>query len=329
MADEVVGIPVGAAFGSVPVTFLAADGDDEVPEFELVAYSGRVLRLEYPAGAEMVIDLEGASVAPGERPLMLYGDREKPAGQGEIRIEGGQVLMSGMLNGPDAVVEEIIEPAIRGFTWRAIVNATLAELEFVREGETVKVNGERLEGPGYVARRSQFYAVSLVALGGEVDGDADLQILAAASPGLSRACYDAWLAAKAKPASRPRLRDGWLAEATGRGSAANADLDIFFEAWLRAKDIEPSELRASERRVLMAEWSRETAILEARHKREQAAEQIEVQDEPEEPSDDDEDDIEADADDSLEDETDEDLDDETGDDALDDEELDEDGDEEE
>lgn len=146
----------------------AASPKRKVPTFSLVAYTGGVMCPAWPP-VNIVVDLEGSKAARGDRPLLLYHDARKPLGQGPITIDSAnnRVLMAGRLSGPQAHVADVVEAGKNGFPWKASMEGTLSDIEFVDKGETAQANGRSFRGPVYIARKSELVSVSIVTLAGD------------------------------------------------------------------------------------------------------------------------------------------------------------------
>ena len=61
----------------------------------------------------------------------------------------------------------MLADAANGFPWQASIGAAVQEHEFVREGQTVHVNGRAWQGPVNVVRRSSLGEISFVDLGAD------------------------------------------------------------------------------------------------------------------------------------------------------------------
>lgn len=144
----------------------AAAGGEKIPTASIVAYTGGVMTPQLPP-IKLVVDLAGASAEAGVCPLIRDHDAGKVLGQGPITVEAKRVLMRASLCGPAAYVDEVVEAANKGFEWRASIEGSLRNIEFVDEGDTIKVNGRKVQGPVYVAREAHIVSVSIVSLAGD------------------------------------------------------------------------------------------------------------------------------------------------------------------
>jgi len=150
----------------------ASESNTENPlrRFSMVAYTGGPMTLAGWAHP-VVVDLSGMQIAGGavkSRPILKDHNRSLIVGHTEsIRIEGNQLLVSGVISGAGAVAQEIVESSRNGFPWQASLGASSGKAEFVPKGKSAQANGREFAGPVYIARRSTLGEVSFVALGAD------------------------------------------------------------------------------------------------------------------------------------------------------------------
>ncbi len=151
----------------------SASGEENAPtlrRFSMVAYTGGPMRLNGWAHP-VVVDLSGMEIAGGQiksRPILKDHNRSLIVGHTEsIRIEGNQLLVSGVISGAGAVAQEIVESSRNGFPWQASLGAVSGQMEFVPKGKKAMANGREFSGPVHIARKSVLGEVSFVALGAD------------------------------------------------------------------------------------------------------------------------------------------------------------------
>jgi hypothetical protein len=154
----------------------AGDGKAPLPRFSMVAYTGGMMRIagwRYP----LVVDLAGLGIPSQSRPIRFGHDANSGVGHTDnIRVEGGQLLASGFVSRDTAAAREVVASARNGFPWQASIGAAVDQSEFVREDQTVLVNGREFKGPVNVVRRSALGEISFVDLG--ADGNTSATIAA-------------------------------------------------------------------------------------------------------------------------------------------------------
>ena len=198
----------------------AGGGGASLPRFRMVAYTGAPMRISgwrHP----LVVDLAGMNIPSQARPIRFGHDPLSGVGHTDaIAVEQGQLIAAGLVSRDTGAAREVVTSARNGFPWQASIGASVEEFEFIKENQSVTVNGRSLTGPLNVVRRSTLGEVSFVDLG--ADGatsvsvaaqsgvGADGQAVAGQSPGPvvpSASGADELLAAELQ-----RVRDGVAAE---------------------------------------------------------------------------------------------------------------------
>ncbi|MCL4743269.1 MAG: hypothetical protein KJZ54_13825 [Phycisphaerales bacterium] len=160
----------------------AAEGERALPRFRMVAYTGGAMRIaawRYP----VVIDLAGLEIPSQARPIRFGHDPAAGVGHTDaIRVEGGQLIATGMISRDTAAAKEVVASSKNGFPWQASVGASVDEFEFVREKQKATVNGREFEGPINIVRRATLGEISFVDLG--ADGGTSASIAAGKENGV-------------------------------------------------------------------------------------------------------------------------------------------------
>lgn len=190
-------IPRAALRFGLPLEFdlagLAADppaeGGDESGEeggkgsrqsFSVVANSGEVM-LNHPFWGNFAIDLDGLSIPRQDQPLLRDHDVSKILGQTKaIRVtDDKQLVAEGEFSAVTKDAEEVLALAGEGFPFQASVFVPPSAILSVETGESVEVNGHKLEGPGHVFTKSELREVTITPLGS--DPNTNLALLAQGS----------------------------------------------------------------------------------------------------------------------------------------------------
>lgn len=154
------------------------DGEDESEEEDEDAagssfrmapvVSGRVILGHWYWG-NLAIDLEGIEAVDRSIPVLMGHDHERRVGfTTRVGVEDGVGLVAEgrtLRNSPHAA--EVRATAADGFPWQASAHVVPLSIEHVEEGQAVAVNGEVLNGPGTVFRRSAIREVSFVSVGAD------------------------------------------------------------------------------------------------------------------------------------------------------------------
>jgi hypothetical protein len=162
----------------------AAEGQPQSgpPRFAMVGYTGGAMRLagwRHP----VVVDLTGMAIPSQKRPIRMNHDAGMGVGHTErVSIDNGQLVASGVVSRDTPAARDVVAGGRNGFPWQASIGASVQEHEFVREGQSVAVNGRSFIGPINVVRKSVLGEISFVDLGADGDTTASIAAKAAANP---------------------------------------------------------------------------------------------------------------------------------------------------
>jgi hypothetical protein len=122
------------------------------PRFSCVAYTGAKMDL-YGFDLPLVIDLTGMTTHSQARPALMdhCPYKENVAGQSDaIRILPTRLEVDGFILRSTEAGRDVLDMAQEGFTWQMSVGCDIpdeADVEEVRAGESVRVNGQN-NSPG-------------------------------------------------------------------------------------------------------------------------------------------------------------------------------------
>lgn len=176
--------------GEVKVDIQAAgeDGKPGPATFEMIAYTGQPMRLEgwkYP----VVVELAGLHIPSQNIPIRMNHDKNQGVGHtNSVGIEGGNLVARGVVSRKTVHAEDVKESARQGFPWQASIGSSADDVEFIKSGETVTVNGKQCSGPLNVVRRGSLGEISFVDRG--ADGDTSVRVAAMAKDGQTGAADD-------------------------------------------------------------------------------------------------------------------------------------------
>ena len=156
----------------------SADGKTPLPRFSMVAYTGGAMRIagwRYP----VIVDLAGLSIPSQSRPIRFGHDMASGVGHTDsIAVAEGRLVAAGVVSRDTAAAKEIVASARNGFPWQASLGAAVDQFEFVKEDQTVLVNGREFKGPVNVVRKATLGEISFVDLA--ADGNTTASVAAAA-----------------------------------------------------------------------------------------------------------------------------------------------------
>ncbi len=205
-----------AEFPLAPASAEAPAATQPLPRFSMVAYTGGPMRLagwRHP----VIVDLAGLSVPSQRRPIRLGHDASLGVGHTDaIRQERGTLIASGVVSRDTAAAREVVASSRNGFPWQASIGSSVDEHEFVREGQTVQVNGRAWPGPLNVVRRATLGEISFVDLG----ADGNTSALVTASTPSSTALGDPPVKTTATTVTDPTAAPATAAASTATVQAA-------------------------------------------------------------------------------------------------------------
>lgn len=144
-----------------PVDLVASANGDKIPTFAMTAYTGGTLQVA-SFFRPVVVDLGGMKVKT-PLPILRNHDADQIIGHAEnVEVTQKNVKLKGTISGAGQAAREVVESGKKGFPWKASIGAKVTAVEFVREGETVTVNGQNFIGPLNVARKTILAEVSFV-----------------------------------------------------------------------------------------------------------------------------------------------------------------------
>ena len=153
------------------------DGKAPLPRFSMVAYTGGPMRVagwRFP----VVMDLAGLGIPSQSRPIRFGHDANSGVGHSDsIRVQDGKLIAAGVVSRDTPAAREIVISAKNGFPWQASIGASVEQFEFVKENQTVLVNGQEFSGPINVVRQATLGEISFVDLG--ADGNTSASVAAA------------------------------------------------------------------------------------------------------------------------------------------------------
>ena len=156
----------------------AGSGTLKLPRFTMVAYTGGPMRIGGWRNL-VVVDLAGLAIPSQSRPVRFGHDATSGVGHTDrIAVEGGTLVATGVVSRDTVAAREIVVSAKNGFPWQASIGASVEQFEFVKETQTVLVNGREFAGPLNVVRKATLGEISFVDLG--ADGQTSARLAAAA-----------------------------------------------------------------------------------------------------------------------------------------------------
>jgi hypothetical protein len=158
-------------------TVEASVGEGKRPKFDVVAYNGGPLTV---GGYDLPIVLDLSGLEQGKSVIAnLHHKKDHLVGHvGTVENNGKTLRLSGEVSAVSQSATEFVDSAKNGFPWQASIEAKPLKVEEIPEGRTVMVNGQSIQGPVYVARKSRLYGVAFLPHG--ADENTTVQLAASA-----------------------------------------------------------------------------------------------------------------------------------------------------
>jgi len=136
-----------------------------LPSFDLIAYNGGKVDLgyQYP----VIFDLQDTSAAPtvpllkDHNPSLIVGHTKG------IQILNTCIKGSGIVSGTGEAAKEVVANAKNGYQWQLSVGIYSTQLDLVKAGEKIMINGLMQTGPFYISRRNILREISFLSLGAD------------------------------------------------------------------------------------------------------------------------------------------------------------------
>ncbi len=153
---------------SAPVTITAgeAEGEKKGPaKFTSTFYTGGALSIE---GWDLPVVVDLAGLKPGNVLVAnLDHDRSKRVGNFAVANDGKSLVANGTATAKTAARDEVIESALEGYQWQSSLEVNPHQVDEVKAGKTVEVNGQSFEGPLYVTRTGTLKGFAFVSHGAD------------------------------------------------------------------------------------------------------------------------------------------------------------------
>jgi hypothetical protein len=182
---------------TVPVTIRAAEGNNPVRRFEMVAYTGEPMRID---GFDLPVVIDCASLDTTQQtiPALFNHTADLPVGQIQaVSVTNGRppIRASGVFTPSGAANDraaEVINRADAGYRWQVSIGGNPAAVERYQRGERFTANGRTYEGPAVLARGVRLREISFVTIGGDSLTSA---VVAASKPIIKGASmsFEEWL----------------------------------------------------------------------------------------------------------------------------------------
>ncbi len=170
-----------------PITIAAAETEEAKKgprRFEVLAYTGGILAGALRTGdnrENVVVDLAGMSHGKSLVANLDHESKQRVGNVTSVNNDGTKVTLAGVASAATPFRDEVINSANDGFVWQASIEAQPTHLEPIKAGKSVTVNGQKFEGPLFVARKSVLKGFAFVSHGADDNSQVTIAAGAASS----------------------------------------------------------------------------------------------------------------------------------------------------
>jgi hypothetical protein len=171
--------PIIALAGEVEISAAAPESSLVPRKFTSTFYTGGALEIEgwdLPVVVDLVGLEEGKVLVAN-----LDHDRTKRVGNFAVANDGKSLVASGTASARTPARDEVVGSADEGYQWQASLEVSPKQVETVKSGKTVTVNGQEFTGPIYVTRKGVLKGFAFVSHGADDNTTATIAASAANS----------------------------------------------------------------------------------------------------------------------------------------------------
>ncbi|OHB51754.1 MAG: hypothetical protein A2Y12_01330 [Planctomycetes bacterium GWF2_42_9] len=154
----------------------AGDDSQKNRRFTMSAYSGGLMRVS-GWSSPVCVDLKGMTITQQSKPIFFGHEQSLDSLIGQtdkITIKSGALSAEGDVIGVSEKCRQVIALHDAGYKWQASIGARAEEIEVLAENEKAKVNGQEIQGPACIVRRSVLGEISFVMLGADESTSASI-----------------------------------------------------------------------------------------------------------------------------------------------------------
>lgn len=176
---------------SAPVAITAAEDSKGPARFQSTFYTGGALEIN---GYDLPVVVDLAGLSEGKVLVAnLDHDSTKRVGNFAVANDGKSLVASGTASAATEATREVVESAASGYQWQSSLEVNPKQIETVKAGKKVTVNGQEFTGPIYVTRKGVLKGFAFVSHGADDNTTATIAAIAASSKGnVMKAEIKAW-----------------------------------------------------------------------------------------------------------------------------------------
>lgn len=176
---------------SAPVAITASEDAKGPARFTSTFYTGGALEIN---GYDLPVVVDLAGLEEGKVLVAnLDHDASKRVGNFAVANDGKTLVASGTATAKTAARDEVVGSAADGYQWQSSLEVNPKQIETVKAGKKVTVNGQEFTGPLYVTRKGVLKGFAFVSHGADDNTTATIAATAASTKGKTmKAEVKAW-----------------------------------------------------------------------------------------------------------------------------------------
>lgn len=176
---------------SAPVEITAAEDAKGPAKFTSTFYTGGALEIN---GYDLPVVVDLAGLSEGKVLVAnLDHDSTKRVGNFAVANDGKSLVASGTASAATDATREVVSSAVNGYQWQSSLEVNPKQIEQVKAGKVVTVNGQEFTGPLYVTRKGVLKGFAFVSHGADDNTTATIAAIAASTKGkVMKAEIKAW-----------------------------------------------------------------------------------------------------------------------------------------
>lgn len=163
---------------SAPAEITAADSEKKTPaKFTSTFYTGGALEIN---GWDLPVVVDLAGLEEGKVLVAnLDHDSKQRVGNFAVANDGKSLVANGTATAATPARDEVVNSAANGYQWQASLEVNPRQVETVKAGKEIEVNGQTFKGPLYVTRKGVLKGFAFVSHGADDNTTATIAAIAA------------------------------------------------------------------------------------------------------------------------------------------------------
>lgn len=176
---------------TAPVEITAAEDPKGPAKFTSTFYTGGALEI---GGYDLPVVVDLAGLSEGKVLVAnLDHDSTKRVGNFAVVNDGKSLVAIGTASAATEATREVVQSAAAGYQWQSSLEVNPKQIETVKAGKSVTVNGQEFTGPLYVTRKGVLKGFAFVSHGADDNTTATIAAIAASNKGkVMKAEIKAW-----------------------------------------------------------------------------------------------------------------------------------------